>query len=52
MPVAAAWRCAFVGDTHETLTTIPAEIASAVVADGVKLLIVAGDLAESGSRLL
>ena len=49
VPVTTAWRFAFVGDMHETLTTIPAEIASAVVADGVKLFIVAGDLTESGA---
>ena len=48
-PASTAWRFAFVGDTHAPLSTIPAEIADAVVADGVKLLIVAGDLIEVGT---
>ncbi|MFZ4398317.1 MAG: metallophosphoesterase family protein, partial [Kiritimatiellia bacterium] len=48
-PIAGAWRFAFVGDTHTPLSSIPAEIASAVISDGAKLLIVAGDLTQSGT---
>jgi PKD repeat protein len=47
-PATAAWRFAFVGDTHTPLSGIPAEIASSVVADGAKFLIVAGDLVQAG----
>ena len=49
IPVTSAWRFAFVGDTHVPLTTVPGEIAAAVVNDDAKLLIVAGDLTESGA---
>ena len=49
IPQMNSWRFAFVGDTHIPLTTIPSEIAAAVVADDAKLLIVAGDLIESGA---
>jgi hypothetical protein len=48
-PTTTAWRFAFVGDTHTPLSAIPSEIADAVVADGIKLLIVAGDLVEIGT---
>lgn len=48
-PTTTAWRFAFVGDTHTPLSIIPSEIASAVVSDGVQLLIVAGDLVEVGT---
>ncbi len=49
LPVTSAWRFAFVGDTHVPLTTVPGEIAAAVVNDDAKLLVVAGDIIESGS---
>jgi PKD repeat protein len=49
IPATKAWRFAFVGDTHTPLSTIPSEIASAVVNDGVRLMIVAGDLVEVGT---
>jgi len=49
IPATNSWRFAFVGDTHIPLTTIPAEIAGAVVSDDAKFLIVAGDLTESGA---
>ncbi len=52
IPATHSWRFAFVGDTHVPLSTVPGEIASAVVNDGVKLLVVAGDLIESGSNCL
>ena len=47
-PATPAWRFAFVGDTHVPLSTISAEIAAAVLNDDIKLVIVAGDLVESG----
>jgi PKD repeat protein len=49
IPVTNTWRFAFVGDTHVPLTAIPAEIASAVVNDDAKFLIIAGDVTESGT---
>ena len=49
IPVTGAWRFAFVGDTHVPLTTVPGEIAAAVVSADAKLLIVAGDITESGA---
>ena len=49
IPATNSWRFAFVGDTHVPLTTVPGEIASAVVNDDAKLLIVAGDIIESGT---
>lgn len=49
VPASNAWRFAFVGDTHVPLSTISAEIASSVVKDDARLLIVGGDLTESGS---
>jgi PKD repeat protein len=48
-PATTSWRFAFVGDTHVPSTMTAAEIASAVVGDDVKLLIVDGDLAEGGA---
>lgn len=48
IPDSTAWRFAFVGDTHVPLSDIPSEIADAVVNDDVKLVIVDGDLIESG----
>ena len=50
MPATNAWRFAFVGDTHTPLSAIPAEIATAVANDEARLMIVAGDLVESGAR--
>lgn len=49
IPATKAWRFAFVGDTHEPLTNTTAEIAAAALNDDVKLLIVAGDIVESGA---
>lgn len=48
IPASTVWRFAFVGDTHVPLSTTAAEIASAVLNDDVKLVIVDGDLVESG----
>ncbi len=42
------WRFAFVGDTHSPETSIPSEIASAVLADGSKFLLLAGDIVQAG----
>ena len=50
IPATNAWRFAFVGDTHVPLTTVPGEIATAAVGDDARFLIVAGDVAESGSN--
>lgn len=49
LPATSSWRFAFVGDTHTPLSSIPSEIATAVANDDVRLLIVAGDLVESGA---
>ena len=49
IPVTGSWRFAFVGDTHVPLTTVPGEIAAAVASDDARLLIVAGDIIESGA---
>lgn len=49
LPATTAWRFAFVGDTHTPLSTIPSEIAAAVVSDGAKLLLIAGDLVNAGA---
>ena len=49
IPASTAWRFVFVGDTHVPLTAIGAEIAAAAVDDDAKLIIVAGDLTESGA---
>ncbi len=49
IPTNTAWRFALVGDTHIPMTTIPSEIASAVVGDDAKFLIVAGDIVEAGA---
>jgi PKD repeat protein len=48
-PPSAAWRFAFVGDTHTPLSGIPAEIASSVVAEGARFLVVGGDLVQAGA---
>lgn len=50
IPVTNTWRFAFVGDTHIPLSSTPAEIAAAVVGDDARLLIVAGDIVESGAE--
>lgn len=49
-PPSTAWRFAVVGDTHVTVTgsTIPAEIATAILAEAVDLVLVPGDLVEGG----
>jgi PKD repeat protein len=49
IPATNAWRFAFVGDTHVPLTTIASEIAAAAANDDARLLLVAGDLVESGT---
>lgn len=49
IPVTNTWRFAFVGDTHTPLSSIPAEIAAAVVGDDARFLIVAGDIVEAGA---
>jgi hypothetical protein len=50
LPATKAWRFAFVGDTHVPLTGVPGEIASAVVGDDAKLLLLAGDVIDAGSN--
>jgi len=49
IPATSSWRFAFFGDSHTPLTGIPSESAAAVANDDAKLLIVAGDLVESGA---
>ena len=43
------WRFAVVGDTHVPASSIVSEIAASMLADGVKLALFAGDIAESGA---
>ncbi len=46
----SAWRFAMVGDTHVApgATAIPAELVGAMLADGVDLVLVAGDIVDAG----
>ena len=46
---ATAWRFALVGDTHVPASTVLGEMATAMVVDGVKLALFAGDIAQSGA---
>lgn len=43
------WRFAMVGDTHVPVSNILGEIATAMIADGVKVALLAGDIVDSGA---
>lgn len=47
----AAWRFAVLGDTHVPAGTLLGEMVSAMVADGVDLVLFPGDLTESGAGI-
>ncbi len=49
IPLSTAWRFAVVGDTHVPSSSLLGEMASAMVSDGVKLVLLPGDIVESGA---